>query len=95
MRFFAQLLMTALFGASFTFLLIVAIPALTGWHGWYVFWPSFLVGMVGGTQLAYWLSGFIPEPPPPPPLYTVEWADEEVSDDVKVGVGQNKDDEQI
>ncbi len=66
MRFFAQLIMTALFGALLTLLLIVAIPALTGWQGWYVFWPSFFVGMAGGAQLAYWLSGFIPEPPRPP-----------------------------
>ncbi len=63
MRFFAQLIMTALFGALLTLLLIIGIPALTGWQGWYVFWPSFFVGMAAGTQLAYLLAGFIPEPP--------------------------------
>jgi hypothetical protein len=68
MRFFAQLIMTALFGALLTLLLITAIPTLTGWQGWYVFWPSFFIGMAGGAQLAYWLSGFIPEPTRPPVL---------------------------
>lgn len=68
MRFFAQLIMTALFGALLTLLLITAIPTLTGWQGWYVFWPGFFIGMAAGTQLAYWLAGFIPEPPRPPLL---------------------------
>ncbi len=78
MRFLAQLIMTALFGALLTLLLIIAIPALTGWQGWYVFWPGFFIGMAAGTQLAYWLAGFIPEPPHPP--LPEEWLDDELSD---------------
>ncbi len=80
MRFFAQLIMTALFGALLTLLLVVAIPTLTGWLGWYVFWPSFFVGMAAGTQLAYWLAGFIPEPPRPPQPVDEDWQDEELTD---------------
>jgi hypothetical protein len=65
MRFIAQLLMTVVFGVPITLATAVWLPALLGWDNPIVFWLGFFIGMSAGTQLAYWLSHFIPEPPRP------------------------------